>query len=152
MNTPAILRLTREFEFEMAHALEGYDGACRQIHGHSYKLFITVSGHPISDTADPKLGMIMDFGELKSMVNNLIIDRFDHALLLRETPSAQELVRAMQKKWDKIEVTPYQPTCENLLLFIVTQIQSALPNHIKLQEVKLYETARSHATWCAEDN
>ena len=81
------IRLTREFTFEMAHALAGYDGPCSQIHGHSYRLFVTVRGVPSTDPADPKLGMVMDFGVLKEVVNRLVISRYDHALVLRATGS-----------------------------------------------------------------
>lgn len=146
------IRLTKEFDFEMAHALENYDGPCRQIHGHSYRLFITILGTPITDPEDPKLGMVMDFGDLKKLVNAHIIDRFDHTLLLKKTSANDSLVALMSKKWSKIEITPYQPTCENLLLFIVEQLQANLSPNIQLVEVKLYETARSYATWCHTDN
>lgn len=146
------IRLTKEFDFEMAHALEGYDGACQQIHGHSYRLFITILGSPITDNNSPKLGMVMDFGDLKKIVNTLITQRFDHALLLKQTESNAPLLKEMSVKWNRIEATPYQPTCENLLLFIVDQLNAHLPDHIKLVEVKLYETARSYATWSLADN
>ena len=59
---PTIIRLTKEFTFEAAHALEGYDGLCREIHGHSYRLFVTVKGTPCADESNPKFGMVMDFG------------------------------------------------------------------------------------------
>lgn len=145
----AKIGLTREFSFEMAHALEGYNGACREIHGHSYRLFVTVNGVPCADLASPKLGMVMDFGELKSIVGSLVVDRFDHALLLRETPENQHFIKSVRDKWSRIELTPYQPTCENMVLFIVEQLSAALPENIELAEVKLYETERSCATWTA---
>ncbi|HSA04894.1 MAG TPA: 6-carboxytetrahydropterin synthase, partial [Tenuifilaceae bacterium] len=74
------IRLTKEFRFEMAHVLEGYDGLCANMHGHSYILSVTVIGKPIQQTGNPKLGMVMDFGDLKKIVNPLIIHRFDHAV------------------------------------------------------------------------
>lgn len=63
---PTIIRLTKEFTFEAAHALEGYDGLCREIHGHSYRLFVTVKGTPCADESNPKFGMVMDFGEAET--------------------------------------------------------------------------------------
>ena len=60
----AVIRLTKEFSFEAAHALEGYDGPCREIHGHSYRLFVTVKGVPERNPAHPKCGMVMGFGVL----------------------------------------------------------------------------------------
>jgi len=65
METPALIRITKEFKFEMAHALKGYDGPCKNIHGHSYELMVTILGYPVVDESSPKLGMVMDFGDLK---------------------------------------------------------------------------------------
>ncbi|HQQ12325.1 MAG TPA: 6-carboxytetrahydropterin synthase, partial [Bacteroidales bacterium] len=62
------IRITKEFKFEMAHALLGYDGPCRNVHGHSYELIVTVIGEPIAETGHVKLGMVMDFGDLKRIV------------------------------------------------------------------------------------
>ena len=55
----AVIRLTKEFSFEAAHALDGYDGPCREIHGHSYRLFVTVKGTPAEDASNPKCGMVL---------------------------------------------------------------------------------------------
>ena len=77
------IRLTKEFSFEAAHLLEGYDGACREIHGHSYRLFVTVRGVPVCDGRNPKLGMVMDFGQLKRIVGEEVVQRLDHAFVMR---------------------------------------------------------------------
>ena len=87
----ATIRLTKEFTFEAAHFLEGYDGACREIHGHSYRLFVTIKGEPSTDPYDPKQGMVMDFGLLKRIVNEQIVSRFDHAFVVRRTAQGQQL-------------------------------------------------------------
>ncbi len=142
-----IISVTREFSFEMAHALENYDGACREIHGHSYRLFITIEGTPNTTPNSPKEGMVMDFGELKALVNERVVDRFDHALLLRDTPSNRTLKEVMNQKWRNIELTLYQPTCENMVLFIVDELSDKLPQGVELAKVKLYETAKSYASW-----
>lgn len=146
------IRLTREFSFETAHCLEGYDGPCREIHGHSYKMFVTVMGTPCADITNPKYGMVMDFTELKAIVNRLIVDRFDHALVMRPTPENNSVICAMQSKWKRIELTPYQPTCENMICDFVTMIERELPQGVSLVELKLYETEKSHATWLKTDN
>ena len=62
------VQLTKQFDFEMAHALMNYDGHCKNIHGHSYKLYITVEGEPNPDEKSSKCGMVMDFGDLKKIV------------------------------------------------------------------------------------
>ena len=77
-----VIRLTKEFSFEAAHALDGYDGPCREVHGHSYRLFVTVRGVPQGDARSPKYGMVMDFGDLKRLVHEQIVSRLDHACLL----------------------------------------------------------------------
>ena len=59
------IRITKQFSFEAGHALYGYDGKCKNLHGHSYHLFVTVIGVPITDTANVKFGMVIDFGDLK---------------------------------------------------------------------------------------
>lgn len=147
-----VIRLTREFSFDMAHALEGYDGLCRHIHGHSYRLFVTVAGTPCQDQDSPKYGMVMDFTDLKAIVNRLIIDRFDHALMIRDTEQDRQLFEKMQAKWEKVYRTDYQPTCENLILKFAEWIAPELPAGVELVELKLYETSKSHATWRKSDN
>lgn len=146
------IRLTKEFSFEMAHALEGYDGACRQIHGHSYKMFITVIGSPIDDESNPKYGMVIDFGELKRIVNKLIIDRYDHALVLRKTETKNALIDTLISEYKKVEAVDYQPTCENMIGFFAEMISSELPENVELHHIKLHETATSYAEWYASDN
>ena len=63
-----MIRITKHFDFETGHALYGYDGKCKNVHGHSYKLWVTVIGKPISDVNNVKLGMVIDFGDLKKIV------------------------------------------------------------------------------------
>ena len=146
------IRLTKEFNFEMAHALKGYDGACRHIHGHSYRLFVTVIGSPSSDLNDPKLGMVMDFSVLKGIVGKLIVDRYDHALILRDCDEKRELQEEMQKEFQKVEIIDYQPTCENMISRFAELIKAELPSNVALHHIKLHETATSYAEWYACDN
>jgi 6-pyruvoyltetrahydropterin/6-carboxytetrahydropterin synthase len=130
----------------MAHALSGYDGQCAHIHGHSYILYVTVQGHPEADPASPKYGMVIDFTELKQTVRRLIIDRLDHALLLRhDAPLAGEL----QGVYEKIVQVPYQPTCENMVQDFAAILQAALPQQVSLHSIRLHETATSYAEWTA---
>lgn len=141
------IRVTKEFSFEMAHALKGYDGSCLYVHGHSYRFFVTVKGTPGTDEIDPKLGMVMDFKQLKAIVGRKIIDRFDHALVVYEKDP-----RAAGYTEEKLVVTPFQPTCENLIAFFAELIQEELPATVELHHLKLHETATSFAEWYAEDN
>lgn len=146
-----IIRVTKEFNFEMAHALWNYDGACRNIHGHSYRLFVTIKGTPISNNSDPKLGMVLDFKDLKALVRKPVVDFFDHSLVLYKE-AERDIIKKVGSMYEKVHVFDFQPTCENLVLFIVDTIREKLPESLELQSVKLYETASSYCEWFAEDN
>lgn len=148
----SIIRLTKEFTFEAAHMLEGYDGLCREIHGHSYRLFVTVKGEPQTDPDSPKLGMVMDFGVLKRIVNEQIVDRLDHAFMMRRSESAEAITEALSMQFSKVVLTEYQPTCENMLSDFAERLLGALPEEVELCSLKLHETATSYAEWYAVDN
>ncbi len=145
------IRLTKEFRFEMAHALWDYDGLCRNIHGHSYILAVTVIGEPIGDVKNPKYGMVMDFGELKRIVKEEIVDPLDHTFVI-STHSQHNKLNEIPQMLDRFEVVDYQPTCENLLVDFAARMKKRLPETIELFSMKLNETANSFAEWHAEDN
>ena len=147
-----VIRLTKEFSFEAAHALDGYDGPCREIHGHSYRLFVTVKGSPAEDAENPKCGMVMDFGVLKRIVSEEIVSHFDHALVLRDSASGAELRRVLAARFGNIVTVGYQPTCENMLADFARRIAVRLPEGVALHSLKLHETATSFAEWFADDN
>lgn len=130
----------------MAHALRNYDGLCRNIHGHSYKMDITLAGQPLQDESSPKNGMVMDFGDLKRLVNEEVISLLDHALVLNAKTDAQ-LVEVLKQNYEKIVIVDFQPTTENLLNFIAGKIQTRLPDDVKLTCVRLRETDTSYAEW-----
>ena len=144
------IRLTKEFKFEMAHALKGYDGLCKNIHGHSYELLVTVIGEPISDKASTKLGMVMDFGDLKKIVRNCIVDEFDHALVLNRE-SVDNFGPLDAEFFGRTILVDYQPTSENMLLDIAGRIARLLPEGKKLHHLLLRETSSSYAEWYASD-
>jgi 6-pyruvoyltetrahydropterin/6-carboxytetrahydropterin synthase len=145
------IRLTKEFHFEMAHALWNYNGSCKSIHGHSYKLFITFLGTPLNNVEDPRNGMVADFAEIKRWIQKSILDHFDHALLISDDAETQNLSKISQM-FDKLVIVNYQPTCENLLIDIVAKIKPLVPGNLILHSVKLCETATSYAEWFASDN
>lgn len=144
------IRLTKIFDFEAAHALADYDGACRQIHGHSYKLHVTVRGPVINAEHHPKNGMVMDFKDLKVIVKKYIIEKYDHALILEEGRSLP-MITALTEAGHKVVLTPFPPTCEKMLHSFAQVIASKLPEQVKLHSLRLFETATSYADWYAED-
>ncbi len=151
MNNQAVIRITKEFKFEMAHALKDYDGLCRNIHGHSYELKVTIAGRPITDEKSPKLGMVMDFGDLKKIVREQIVDRYDHALVLYNKMPAS-LIDELKKNFERIILKDYNPTSELMIQDFAQLIKEKLPENLKLKYVLLRETVTSYAEWFAEDN
>ena len=145
------VRLTKEFNFEMAHALWNYDGACKNIHGHSYKLFVTLIGTPIADSSDTKFGMVIDFKDLKQMIKGPIVDFLDHSLVVYREAEGSSL-STVKQMYEKVHVFDFQPTCENLVIYIAEKINSLLSPGLELYAVRLYETATSFAEWHADDN
>lgn len=146
-----VVRVTKEFHFEMAHALWNYDGPCRNIHGHSYRLLVTVCGQPMQQPGHPKNGMLLDFYELKKIVKSRIIDVFDHSLVVyRDTPG--DFLNQVHPLFDKLHMVDFQPTCENLVAEMASVLQNALPEGIALHSLRLYETATAYAEWFAVDN
>lgn len=139
-----MLRVTKIFHFEMAHAIHGYSGACKNIHGHSYELHVTVV--PVKNVTDyiPAPGFVIDFKKIKKIAEATITEIFDHKLILsrdflQEHPSfnsQENLVR-----WDA------EPSAENMLLFCRQTLCKYLPPELKLAHLKLYETKDSYAEW-----
>ncbi len=147
----SVIRVTKEFRFEMAHVLNNYDGPCRNVHGHSYILYVTVAGTPVNDPQSSSYGMVIDFGELKQVVRNEIIEKYDHAIVVSgEMP--EEKLRSYISLFENLIVAPYQPTCENLVSDFAALISARLPQSVTLYSLKLYETATAYAEWYASDN
>jgi 6-pyruvoyltetrahydropterin/6-carboxytetrahydropterin synthase len=146
-----LIRVTKEFSFEMAHALRNYDGPCKNVHGHSYRLFVTLSGFPVNDPENPKNGMVIDFSDLKDIVRREIISVFDHSVTVSGNYEKEKL-DIFKSMFGNTNIVDYQPTCENLVADFAVRIKKRLPDKIRLYSLKLYETANSYAEWYAPDN
>lgn len=146
-----VIRVTREFSFEMAHALKNYDGPCRNVHGHSYRLFVTLIGTPVSEAENPKNGMIIDFTELKDIVLKKIINLFDHSVVV-SNDYGHDKMEMMKKTFGNTVIVDYQPTCENLVADFAERLKNQMPKGAKLHSLRLFETAKSCAEWFASDN
>lgn len=146
------IRITKQFNFETGHALYGYDGKCKNVHGHSYKLSVTVTGEPISDNSNVKFGMVIDFGDLKKIVKEEIVDLFDHATVFNKNTPHVELAKELQDRGHHVLLVDYQPTSEMMVIDFAKKIKARLPENIELFAVKLQETETSYAEWFASDN
>lgn len=146
------IRITKQFNFETGHALYGYDGKCRNVHGHSYKLSVTVIGTPITDPSHVKLGMVIDFGDLKKIVKEEIVDPFDHATVFNKNTPHISLAKELMSRDHKVILADYQPTSENMVIDFAEKIKARLPKNLELNSIKLQETETSFAEWFASDN
>lgn len=145
------IRVTKKFMFDMAHALYGHDGACANIHGHTYNLAVTIFGAPLQESTNPKNGMVIDFGDLKKIVQREVIERFDHALVLNGN-SPHSKVEVLHQQFNKIILVPFQPSCENLLIEIKNTLVHFFNVHHQLISLRLDETQTSFAEWHLSDN
>lgn len=146
------IRITKQFSFETGHALYGYDGKCKNVHGHSYILSVTVFGSPIEDRSNPKFGMVIDFSDLKKIVKEEIVDQFDHATVFNATTPHFELAQELKTRGHHVILVDYQPTSENMVVDFAQKIKNRLPQNVHLFSLKLQETATSFAEWYAADN
>ena len=146
------IRITKQFSFETGHALYGYDGKCKNVHGHSYKLSVTVIGQPITDTSNVKFGMVIDFSDLKKIVKEEIVDIFDHATVFNKNTPHIELANELKNRGHHVILVDYQPTSENMVIDFAEKIKNRLPAPIQLHSLKLQETDSSFAEWFASDN
>ncbi|MEY2922078.1 MAG: hypothetical protein RL108_700 [Bacteroidota bacterium] len=146
------IRITKQFSFETGHALYGYDGKCKNVHGHSYKLSVTVIGTPITDTTNVKYGMVIDFSDLKKIVREEIVDLFDHATVFNQNTPHVELAEELKSRGHHVILVNYQPTSENMVIDFAKKINDRLPSSIQLHSLKLQETESSFAEWYASDN
>lgn len=146
------IRITKQFSFETGHALYGYDGKCRNVHGHSYRLSVTVIGNPIQDSSHVKFGMVIDFSDLKKIVKEDIVNVFDHATVFNKNTPHVELANELSKRGHNVLLVDYQPTSEMMVIDFAKKIEKRLPTNIQLHSLRLQETATSYAEWFASDN
>lgn len=147
----AKIRVTKKFHFEMAHALYEYDGPCRNIHGHTYNLEVTILGEIKNEQGHPKDGMVMDFGNLKKLVKSKIVNVCDHALVINSL-FPKEHINLLKNATQRLIVVDFQPTSENIAAYFAEILQQHLPSNVLLFSIRLYETATSYAEWFASDN
>lgn len=117
------IRITKQFSFETGHALYGYDGKCKNVHGHSYKLSVTVIGSPNIDTTNVKYGMVIDFGDLKKIVKEEIVDIFDHATVFNQNTPHIDLANELKSRNHNVILVDYMPTSENMVIDFANKIR-----------------------------
>lgn len=139
-----MLKVAKEFSFDMAHLLDGHDGKCQNLHGHTYKLQVIVSGETENNGA--KKGMVIDFADLKRAVNELIISPMDHAFIYDQSSEREtKIAQLLQQLNSKTFALPVRSTAENLAQFIFQRLQGNVGFH--LHSIRLWETPTSFAEY-----
>ena len=146
-----LVRITKEFKFETGHALFGHDGLCKNIHGHGYKLSVSLIGTPMLDPSNVKSGMVIDFSDLKKIIDKTIVKPFDHATVLNVNSPHIELADYLEKKGHKIKRVQYQPTSEMMIIDFAKKIKDELPKGLSLHHLILRETETCYVEWFASD-
>lgn len=138
-----MISITKIFRFETAHAIHQYEGLCKNVHGHSYELHVTITKE-ISDNFIPKNGFIIDLKDLKIFVNEIIIKYFDHQIILSKAfLKAHSNLNSMEN----LVIWEMEPSAENIVFFIKEKLAKNFSSDLKLTKLRLYETADSYAEW-----
>lgn len=131
------MEIVKEFKFHMAHRLPLHKGKCRMLHGHTYKLVVHLQG-----IVNHEIGMIVDFAKLKDEVENLVLDRLDHATALWQS---DELVTPLIQLGMKVEIFEKQPTAEIMLEEIYAWLRFQTLLGCQIKRLELWETDTSGA-------
>lgn len=139
-----MFKTAKQFTFDMAHMLDGHDGKCQNLHGHTYILQVEVSGqlHP----SGAKKGMVIDFSDLKTIVNTHILDKMDHAFIYDTTsPRERQVAELLNQLNSKTFGIPMRTTAEAMTQFIFQTLKQQA--HLPVSLVRLWETPSSYCEY-----
>ena len=149
-----IVRVTRHEEFELAHVLTGYNGDCGRLHGHEYRVEVTLEG----PQTDP-FGMVVDFKDLKRVMKAVIPDHY--FVYFDEDETGKDIATTLRRHGILSKSLPFVTTAENMAPYFGKEIEKMLHDEgyteVEVVEVKLWETSNSYATYiknrrkCGED-
>ncbi|WP_028357883.1 6-carboxytetrahydropterin synthase QueD [Brackiella oedipodis] len=135
-----MFKISKTFSFDMAHLLDGHDGKCQNLHGHTYTLEVELSAELIEH--GPKKSMVADYGDIKATVNRLILQDLDHAFLYdKNSPRESAIAELLIELQSKVYALETRTTAEEIARFIYRKLktQSDLP----ISAVRLWETPSS---------
>lgn len=147
-----LTRVTKEVTFDCAHMLSGHQALCKNLHGHTYKVQITVIGDPIME--GPSVSMILDFKYLKEAIQKVIMDKFDHAVIFSSedfrNPAEEELYTWAQKYGMRHFVMTGRTTAEQMAHYFSQKMEEYLKDELGMENVyecicRVYETPTSYA-------
>lgn len=132
-----MMKIAKEFTWEMGHRLPFHEGKCKNLHGHSYKCMVELTGEP------DKNGIVLDYYDVKKIIEP-IIDELDHSFMVNKNDI--ELIEALDKLQSRKVVVDFETTAENICIYLLKKIsQAKLPGNISLLKVKVFETENTYA-------
>ena len=135
--------VTKTVRFDAAHVLTNHQGLCKNLHGHTYRVDVSVA-QPDGDTRD----MVIDFKDLKRIANEVVCERFDHAFIYNTaSPGECEIAAVVEKNGMRTVAIPFRSTAENLAKLFFGDLRARIPGIVA---VKVWETADSAAEYRAE--
>lgn len=135
-----MITVTKTVKFDAAHVLTNHQGLCKNLHGHTYRVDISVSQREGEDS-----DMVIDFKDLKSIAEAVICDRFDHAFIYNTTSLGEcEIAAVVEKNSMRTVAIPFRSTAENLAKYFFELLIARIPN---IASVKVWETAMSSAEY-----
>jgi 6-pyruvoyltetrahydropterin/6-carboxytetrahydropterin synthase len=139
---PAI-SITRRLEFDSGHRIPNHHGQCRHLHGHRYAIEVTLTGEVADHPGKPDDGMVLDFGDIKLLTNQYVVDLWDHAFLVaKEDKSVVDFLATLPNH--KTVIMEHVPTVENLAnaAFAILQpvFSKAFAGRLELSALRIYET------------
>lgn len=141
--------ITKEFTFAAAHRLAGHEGLCKNVHGHTYTVHVTITG-PVSTTTGSSQGMVIDFKDVAKTLKEYLFDELDHAYVYNSNAieEADIKVTALFRALDfKMFALPQRPTAEVMADHFSKVIKGLLSPYLTLQSVKVWETPTSFAEY-----
>lgn len=134
-----MITVTKTVKFDAAHILTNHQGLCKNLHGHTYRVDVSVAQSEGDDR-----DMVIDFKDLKGIASEVICDRFDHAFIYNtESVGEREIAAVVEKNGMRTVAIPFRSTAENLAKLFYNDMKPRIPG---LSAVKVWETADS----CAE--
>ena len=139
-----MFKVKSQIEFDMAHYLSGYNGKCSNLHGHRYKLIVSIKSETLHQEGQLK-GMVDDFGNIKYKLKE-IEDLFDHKLVIENNEEGLLLAKKLKELPNSFDVllVPYRPTAEEMSIDIFHKLKAM---GLDVCEVELFETPTNSCTY-----
>lgn len=134
--------LKTESDFDAAHFLKDYDGKCRNIHGHRWRVMAEIQGSSLSKDEQTR-GMIVDFSDFKRALKALC-DELDHSLIYESGSLKEATLAALKNEGFKLNEVAFRPTAENFAEYFYKKMQDA---GFDMHRVEVYETEKNCAAY-----